>query len=163
MFEKLSLIKRILQGESVIANTEIDLPAGTMVIHKPIYMYNSKLRGVSKLKPDKDITVTAAEFHKCDCGCDLAVKKPTEMLWHTGQSLSVPRKNLNEETEFHNYDCGDIGGGWPHPASAHEGERPFSKPILKGLTEPFIAGAGAPKKKDSKFSDLFMPKHLKGK
>ena len=23
------------------------------------------------------------------------------------------------EIETHDYDCGDVGGGWPHPASAH--------------------------------------------
>lgn len=24
------------------------------------------------------------------------------------------------EEEMHNYDCGPVGGGWPHPASAHD-------------------------------------------
>ena len=27
---------------------------------------------------------------------------------------------MTEAPEFHYYDCGEIGGGWPHPASAHK-------------------------------------------
>ena len=33
--------------------------------------------------------------------------------------LALKATTAPEDT-FHNYDCGEVGGGWPHPASAHD-------------------------------------------
>lgn len=47
------------------------------------------------------------------------------------EDIEVIPEGQEAKHDFHYYDCGDVGGGWPHPASAHRSFKSTPDPYKK--------------------------------